>query len=67
MAVKLVNNIMAADVADATAGWIPMASISGPLMIPPPIPNIPAKIPATVLISGYTIVDFESHRISSSK
>lgn len=36
VAVKLVNRIMQADDADATAGWTPMASISGPLTMPPP-------------------------------
>lgn len=43
---KLVNRIMHADVADATAGCIPMASMSGPLMMPPPMPNMPANNPA---------------------
>ncbi len=42
VAVKLVNRIIQADVADAMAGCNPMASIRGPFLIPPPMPNIPA-------------------------
>ena len=52
VAVKLVNKIMHADVADATAGCTPSASMSGPLMIPPPIPNKPATKPAVQLKRG---------------
>ena len=41
MAVKLVNNIMQAEDAEETFGCTPIASMSGPLTIPPPTPNIP--------------------------
>src|SRR5210317_247032 len=66
VAVKDVNRIIQALLADDTLGWTPMASINGPLTIPPPTPNIPAKKPAAVQMTGYTMVARESHLISPS-
>mmetsp|Transcript_19677 Transcript_19677/g.44448 ORF Transcript_19677/g.44448 Transcript_19677/m.44448 type:complete len:169 (+) Transcript_19677:96-602(+) len=66
VAVKLVKRIMQAELALETLGCTPMASMSGPLTMPPPTPNIPAKKPAAVHTAGYTTVALESHRMSPS-
>jgi len=52
VAVELVNNIIVADVPLATSGKHPKASINGPFIIPPPMPNIPAHNPDRIAIEG---------------
>lgn len=47
VAAKLVKRIMQADEADATAGCTPMASMSGPFTMPPPVTTIKRPRSAT--------------------
>jgi len=51
-AVKLVNNIIIDEQADATVGKKPSSNISGVVIIPPPSPNKPAKSPADTQKQG---------------
>ena len=62
-----VRDKMSAKNEDRYTEYYLLASMSGPFMIPPPIPNIPAQNPASVLIRGYIIVLEESHFTSSSR
>mmetsp|Transcript_64279 Transcript_64279/g.167146 ORF Transcript_64279/g.167146 Transcript_64279/m.167146 type:complete len:249 (+) Transcript_64279:168-914(+) len=63
-AAEVVNRIMVAAEAAATRGLTPISSISGPFTMPPPTPRRPARMPASVQMSGYLIVVFPSHRMS---
>jgi hypothetical protein len=49
---RAVKNTIVDDVAVHIAGWTPIASISGTVIIPPPIPNIPAQRPAKIKKKG---------------
>eukprot|EP00521_Asterionellopsis_glacialis_P020063 CAMPEP_0195337426 /NCGR_PEP_ID=MMETSP0708-20121125/16892_1 /TAXON_ID=33640 /ORGANISM="Asterionellopsis glacialis, Strain CCMP134" /LENGTH=47 /DNA_ID= /DNA_START= /DNA_END= /DNA_ORIENTATION= len=46
------KDVVAADDPEDTAGCTPICNIKGPLTMPPPTPNIPAKNPARQQTSG---------------
>ena len=45
---ELVNRIVKPVVEATTVGFMPSSSKSGLMTIPPPIPNIPARVPAMI-------------------
>jgi hypothetical protein len=65
IAIELVNNIMKLDVAAETYALIPNASMNGPRIMPPPIPSIPAAIPAMKDIAGMAMMRRMFHSTSS--
>lgn len=49
---KAVKKTMVEEVAVQIAGWTPMVNIKGTVIIPPPIPNIPAHTPERMKKNG---------------
>ena len=66
LAEEAVKNIIKPAVAWVTSGKTPISFIRGPLTIPPPTPNIPAKSPAVEQTRGYRMALFVSHLTSPS-